>query len=255
MNYKKIGFLAGHNPEASEAQKCLQERYEHVSLEEADVVIALGGDGFMLRALHMTMELGIPVYGMNRGSVGFLMNTYQEEGLLTRLKKSQAVDLHPLRMITIDSNGRRYEALAINEVAMLRETHLAAKLKIKVDNIERMNELICDGMLVATPAGSTAYNASAHGPIVPIGAELLALTPISAYRPRRWRGALLPQRAAVEIEVLSYDERPVSAVADYAEFRDVKRVTISQDRSKITKLLFDPEHNLEERIIKEQFLP
>lgn len=255
MTFETIGFVAAHNAEAQDALEQLSKRYDHVPPEEADVVVALGGDGFMLRALHMTMDRRAPVYGMNRGSVGFLMNAYEEEDLPARLERAQSADLHPLRMIAIDSNGERHEALAINEVSMLRETRLAAKVRIKVDNIERMSELICDGVLVATPAGSTGYNASAHGPIVPIGAELLALTPISAYRPRRWRGALLPQRAAVEVEVLNYDDRPVSAVADYYEVRNVKRVTISQDRSKTTTLLFDPEHNLEERIVKEQFLP
>ncbi len=255
MKYKTIGFVAARNDEAQEALKRLTSQYEHVPPEESDVVVALGGDGFMLRALHSTMDRGAPVYGMNRGSVGFLMNAYEEDNLPERLENAQAADLHPLRMIAIDTNGERHEALAINEVSMLRETRLAAKLRIKVDGIERMAELICDGCLVATPAGSTAYNASAHGPIVPIGAELLALTPISAYRPRRWRGALLPQRAAVEVDVHDHEHRLVSAVADYTEVRNVKRVTISQDRSKTTTLLFDPEHNLEERIVKEQFLP
>lgn len=255
MKYKTIGFVAARNAEAQDALARLSERYDHVPPEKSDVVVALGGDGFMLRALHAAMDRRAPVYGMNRGSVGFLMNAYDEENLPERLENAQAADLHPLRMIAIDTNGERHEALAINEVSMLRETRLAAKIRIKVDSIERMSELICDGVLVATPAGSTAYNASAHGPIVPIGAELLALTPISAYRPRRWRGALLPQRAAVEVDILNHDERLVSAVADYTEVRNVKRVTISQDRSKTTTLLFDPEHNLEERIVKEQFLP
>lgn len=255
MSFKTVGFVAARNAEAQDALQRLTERYEHVDPAEADVVVALGGDGFMLRALHMAMDRRAPVYGMNRGSIGFLMNAYEEEDLIARLEKAQSADLHPLRMIAIDTNGEKHEALAINEVSVLRETRLASKIRIKVDNIERMSELISDGVLVATPAGSTGYNASAHGPIVPIGAELLALTPISAYRPRRWRGALLPQRSAVEIEILDYDERPVSAVADYYEVRNVKRVTISQDRSKTTTLLFDPEHNLEERIVKEQFLP
>jgi len=255
MTFKTIGFVAARNAEAQSALERLTARYDHVDPDEADVVVALGGDGFMLRALHMTMDRRAPVYGMNRGSIGFLMNTYDEENLPERLQHAQSADLHPLRMIAIDSNGERHQALAINEVSMLRETRLASKIRIKVDNIERMSELICDGVLVSTPAGSTGYNASAHGPIVPIGAELLALTPISAYRPRRWRGALLPQRAAVEVEILDYEERPVSAVADFNEVRHVKRVTISQDRSKTTTLLFDPEHNLEERIVKEQFLP
>jgi len=255
MTFKTIGFVAARNAEAQDALSRLTARYDHVPADQADIVVALGGDGFMLRALHEAMDRRAPVYGMNRGSVGFLMNAYDEENLPERLQSAQPADLHPLRMVAIDSDGRRHETLAINEVSMLRETRLAAKLRIIVDGIERMSELICDGVLVATPAGSTAYNASAHGPIVPIGAELLALTPISAYRPRRWRGALLPQSAAVEVDVLDHEHRTVSAVADYTEVRNVKRVTVSQDSSKMTTLLFDPEHDLEERIIKEQFLP
>ncbi len=255
MTSKTIGFVAAHNSEAQEAQKRLEARYDHVAPEEADIVVSLGGDGFMLRSLHATMDRRIPVYGMNRGSVGFLMNAYNEDNLLERLAAAEAADLRPLHMQARDLNGKTHSALAINEVSLLRETRMAAKLRIKVDGVERMSELICDGALVATPAGSTAYNASAHGPIIPIGAELLALTPISAYRPRRWRGALLPQNAVVTIEVLNADQRFVSAVADYTEFRKVTEVTIRQEPDKVATLLFDPEHALGERIIMEQFLP
>lgn len=255
MKFKTVGFVAARSGEAREALNRLQSLYEHVSPNEADVVIALGGDGFMLRTLHAYMDQMKPVYGMNRGSVGFLMNAYEEDNLLERLTQAEDVQLRPLRMEARDIRGEVHHALAINEVSLLREDRLAAKLRIKVDGIERMSELICDGTLVATPAGSTAYNASAHGPIVPIGAELLALTPISAYRPRRWRGALLPQRAEVVIDVLDSSQRPVSAVADYVRVRKVETVTVRQDTENCATLLFDPEHDLDERIIKEQFLP
>lgn len=255
MDFDTIGFVGARHPDAQDALKRLKKRYKHVPPDRADVVVAVGGDGFMLRALHTHMDRGAPVYGLNRGSVGFLMNAYDDDGLIERLKRAEPVDLHPLRMEARDLKGKEHTALAINEVSMLRETRLAAKLKVKLDGVERLPELICDGILVATPAGSTAYNASAHGPIVPIGAGLLALTPISAYRPRRWRGALLPERAVVNVEVIDPGERLVSAVADYTEVRHVTEVTVRQDSEKTTTLLFDPEHDLEERIIKEQFVP
>ena len=255
MKFDTLAIAAGGGPEAQAALKSLSERYDTVAIEDADVVVALGGDGFMLQSLHASMELGQPIYGMNRGSVGFLMNAYEEDGLLERLEKAEPVRVHPLRMTATDTKGQEHKALAINEVSLLRQTRQAAKLRIAVDGIERMAELVCDGALVATPAGSTAYNVSAFGPIIPIGAGLLALTPISAFRPRRWRGALLPETARVVFDVIDPGARPVSATADFTEVRDVARITVRQDPDACVTLLFDPEHDLEERIIKEQFLP
>lgn len=255
MSFKNITFVAADTEAAQAALERLKARYHHVSADEADVVVALGGDGCMLESLHQFIGRGIPIYGMNRGSVGFLMNVFREHGLLDRLARVETVVLHPLRMTATCADGSIVEALAINEVSMLRETRQAAKLRIRIDGKVRIEELVCDGLLVATPAGSTAYNLSAHGPILPLGANVLALTPISAFRPRRWRGALLPHTAKVTFDVLEGGKRPVSAVADYTEVRDVVKVSIVEDRSIDLTLLFDPEHNLEERIIAEQFLP
>mgnify|MGYP000438607687 CR=1 FL=1 len=252
---RRIAFVAADSEEAQTALLRLRERYSDVPPEEADVIVALGGDGLMLESLHAYMEHAIPIYGMNRGTVGFLMNAYTEADLRERLDRAEQVQLHPLRMQTETGDGTVNEALALNEVSLLRESRQAAKLRIRIDGVTRLNELICDGIIVATPAGSTAYNLSAHGPIIPIGAPLLALTPISAFRPRRWRGALLPQKAEVAFDVLEADKRPVSATADYTEVRDVHRVSVHEDRQKAAYLLFDPEHNLEERILNEQFLP
>ena len=254
MALKKITFIAADTPQAEEALGELAGEYGNCPAEEADVIVPLGGDGFMLETLHRHIDDDIPVYGMHRGSVGFLMNNYEMAGLKERLDSAVAVTLHPLRMLAT-TNGQSQEALAINEVSLLRETRQAAKIRIKVDGVTRIDELICDGVLVSTPAGSTAYNLSAHGPIIPIGTELLALTPISAFRPRRWRGALLPARAEVSLEILEADKRPVSAVADFTEVRDVTHITVSEARNHTLTLLFDAEHNLEERIIREQFLP
>lgn len=250
-----IGFVAAETEDARDACRRLERHYGGVPPEQADVVVALGGDGLMLETLHRTMDRGTPIYGMNCGSIGFLLNRYREDGLIERLRQSECVVLHPLRMRADAVDGRHVEALAVNEVSLLRETRQTAKLRILVDGIERLEMLVCDGALVATPAGSTAYNLSAHGPIIPLGAGVMALTPISAFRPRRWRGALLPHRAKVTFEVLEAAKRPVSAVADYTEVRDVKRVEVREDRSVELRLLFDPEHNLEERILKEQFEP
>ncbi len=250
-----IAIVASENEQAQTAANALRARYSSVPLDEAKIIVALGGDGFMLETLHGTLERDVAVYGMNFGSVGFLMNSCAEDGLAERLAQAERVDLHPLRMTAKTVNGRRHDALAINEVSLLRQTHQTAKLRIRIDGRTRMEELICDGALVATPAGSTAYNLSAHGPIIPIGAELLALTPISVFRPRRWRGALLPESVAVNFEVLDADKRPVSAVADSEEVRNVIEVEIRRDASKTLTLLFDPEHNLEERIVAEQFQP
>ncbi len=250
-----IAIVASDNEEAQAAAGALRARHRCVALEEARIIVALGGDGFMLETLHTTFEREVAVYGVNFGSVGFLMNAFAEDGLERRLAQAERVDLHPLRMTAKTADGGRHEALAINEVSLLRQTHQTAKLRIRIDGRTRMEELICDGALLATPAGSTAYNLSAHGPIIPIGAGLLALTPISVFRPRRWRGALLPEDVTVNFEVLEADKRPVSAVADSEEVRDVVQVEIVRDAAKTLTLLFDPEHNLEERILAEQFQP
>jgi len=248
-----IAFAGSNQPEAQDAFNRLERRYGNVRPAEADIIVALGGDGFVLHTLHEHLASQKPIYGMNRGSVGFLMNTYDEDDLPARLARAQSTTLHPLRMSAIDLYGGKHDALAINEVSLIRQARHTAKIKILVDGVVRMEEMICDGVLISTPAGSTAYNLSVAGPIIPLGAELLALTPISAFRPRHWRGALLPAKAAVEFCVSDAGFRAVSATADFHEVRDVERVTVSDDRSVSLTLLFDPEHNLEERIIKEQF--
>jgi len=255
MAFDRIAFTAANSPQAQKALHDLISEYGDSAIEDADVIVALGGDGFMLETLHSNFDRGTPVFGMNRGSVGFLMNQYDSSGLKDRLESAAAVLLRPLQMEADTASGDTRTALAINEVSLLRETGQAAKIRIKVDNVTRIDELICDGVLVSTAAGSTAYNLSAHGPIIPLGAELLALTPISAFRPRRWRGALLPARAEVSFEILEALKRPVSAVADFTEVRDVTRVTVRESQGKTLTLLFDAEHNLEERILSEQFLP
>ncbi len=254
MKFKSIAFVAARQKQAQEALKALKKRYESVPPSRADVIVALGGDGFMLRTLHKYLHRNVPIYGMNRGSVGFMMNEYRPSGLLKRLQRAEPITLHPLRMVATDARGKKHEALAINEVSLLRYTRLAAKLRIKIDGHVRLDEMICDGALVATPAGSTAYNLSANGPIIPLGAELLALTPISAFRPRQWRGALLPSQAKVSFDVLDAKHRPVSAVADDLAVRNVHHVDVIVDPSVAPVLLFDPEHNLEERILREQFV-
>jgi len=255
MNRRNFALVSSDTPEAQEAKARLEARYGTASVDEADVIVALGGDGLMLESLHRFMERSVPIYGMNCGTVGFMMNQYGEDGLAERVAAAQQVTLHPLRMHADTAGGGKADALAINEVSLLRESRQAAKIGISIDGVRRMDELICDGIMVATPAGSTAYNLSAHGPIVPLGAQLLALTPISVFRPRRWRGALLPARAEVIFEIHEPAKRPVSATADFTEVRDVARVTVREDTSVDLNLLFDPEHNLEERIIKEQFQP
>ena len=219
----------------------------------ADVVVALGGDGVMLRTQHQFMNSGIPVYGMNKGSVGFLMNKYKLDDLEERIEKAVSNRIHPLKMTATDADGEQHTALAINEVSLLRQSYQAASLKISIDDKVRLQSLICDGLLLATPAGSTAYNLSAHGPILPLGAPLLALTPVSPFRPRRWRGALIPNSAVVEISVNRPDKRPVNAVADHQEVKSVRKVTIREDRDSTGILLFDPEHSWDERILTEQF--
>ena len=254
MPLERIAFMASSAPEAQAALKRLKARYGGVAANEATVVVALGGDGFVLQTLHEHMESKRPIYGMNCGSVGFLTNDLSEEDLPLRLQRAEPATIYPLRMRARQRAGGNVEALAINEVSLLRETRQAAKIRIRVDGRMRMSELICDGVLVSTPAGSTAYNLSAHGPIIPIGAPLLALTPISAFRPRRWRGALLPHTAHVRFEILEPDKRPVSATADHVEFRDVVEVDVEEDRSIAITLLFDQGHSLDERILAEQFV-
>ena len=255
MTFERIGFVASDAPEARQAAARLRQRYGDVEPEQADVVVALGGDGFMLETLHRFLGHRTPIYGMNRGTVGFLMNAYQEHDVIERLAAAEVTVLHPLMMLAESADGRKTEAVAINEVSLLRQTRQAAKIRISVDDTVRTPELICDGVLVATAAGSTAYNLSAHGPILPLGCGLMALTPISAFRPRRWRGAVLPARARVRFEILEPGRRPVSAVADHTEVREVVDVRISEQREIEIELLFDPEHNLEERILDEQFTP
>jgi NAD+ kinase len=251
--FNNVAFVASAAPDAQGALKTLQSRYPHVVPEEADAIVALGGDGLMLQSLHRFMGTAKPIYGMNKGTVGFLMNDYREEDLFERLEAAERSVVHPLLMVAWDVHGVAHTARAINEVSMLRQTYQAAKLRVSIDSHIRITELIADGILVATPAGSTAYNLSVGGPILPLNAPLLALTPISAFRPRRWRGALLPDHAKIQIEVLETANRPVSAVADHTEFRNVSRVHVSMDRSVDLVMLHDPGHSLDERILREQF--
>lgn len=254
-SYRKLAFVASDHPGADDERRRLEQLYGTCPIEDADLIVALGGDGLMLETLHRTIGLNIPIFGMHFGSIGFLMNRFDPENLIERLSAALTTKLHPLKMEATDRSGTVHSAIAINEVSLLRQAAQAAKLEISVDGRARMDELICDGVLVATPAGSTAYNLSAHGPIIPITASLLALTPISAFRPRRWRGALISNTADVDIRVLEADKRPVSAVADHTEFRDIERVQISEDRSITMHLLFDADHGLDERILIEQFTP
>jgi NAD+ kinase len=249
----RIAAVAAENEAAQQALAELQARYHCVDPGEAEIVIPLGGDGFLLETLHRFLPRRVPIYGMHRGSVGFLMNRYRPEGLVARLATAHPVLLLPLEMIALDKDGVRHRAVAFNEVSLLRESRQAAKLRVVVDGVVRLDELMADGILLATPVGSTAYNLSAHGPIIPLGAGVLALTPISAFRPRRWRGALLRHEARVRIDALESDKRPVSAVADFTEVRDVVSVEIREDREIAMTLLFDRDANLEERVFKEQF--
>jgi len=251
--YDKIAFVASAHEDAEAARRELTARYGDVAPEQADIVVALGGDGMMLQTLHERRDSGVPIYGMNRGSVGFLMNDYGVDGLKERLAGAERVVIHPLVMDATAINGKTQSARAFNEVSLLRQSYQAAKLQISVDGKVRLQELISDGVLVATPVGSTAYNLSAHGPILPLNAPLLALTPLSPFRPRRWRGALLPDRAVIQVHVLEADKRPVSAVADHFEVRSVARVAIRMDMTSSIVMLFDPGHSLDERILAEQF--
>jgi len=251
--YERIGFVASPAPEARKALKRLAKLYGNVSPSRADVVVALGGDGLMLQTLRRAMKTDKPIYGMHRGTVGFLMNEFREKGLRERLQAAQTTVIHPLVMRARDTRGKLHEHYAINEVSLFRQTYQAARLSIFIDGKERLPELMADGVLVATPAGSTAYNLSAQGPIIPINADLMAVTPISPFRPRRWRGALLPDTARVTIRVIDPERRPVAAVADHAEVRSVRDVDIRMDHSVSMQMLFDPGHSLDERILSEQF--
>ena len=250
---QRIAFVASTNAEARAAQAVLAARYGDAPIEEASVIVALGGDGFMLRTLHRHMARALPVYGMKLGTVGFLMNQATVADLPERLARAQPTVLRPLLMEVVTEAGSNASALAFNEVSLLRQTKQAAHLRVSLNGVVKIEELICDGALVSTPAGSTAYNLSAHGPILPLGSQLLAMTPISPFRPRRWRGAILPAITEVKFEILDPYKRPVSATADSHEVRDVVEVLIRESRAQTMTLLFDPEHNLEERILNEQF--
>lgn len=249
----KVCMVASGSPAAQEALGRLRPLYGSVDPAEADVIVALGGDGFVLETMHRFLTSKLPIFGMNRGSVGFLLNEYREEGLFERVAMAQPAVLHPLRMVAHCEDGSTLEALAINEVSLLRQTRQAAKIRVSVNGVVRLPELACDGVLVATPAGSTAYNLSAHGPIIPLGAALLALTPVSAFRPRRWRGALLPSTASIRFDILERWKRPVSAVADDTEVRNVIDVEVTEDTGTELRVLFDAQHDLQERVLLEQF--
>lgn len=249
----KIAFLASSTPEAQSALAELTSTRAHHQPENADVICALGGDGFMLQTLHQYAESGLPVFGMKLGAVGFLMNQYRAEDLLDRLRAAEPAVLRPLEMVAITEAGTSIALLAYNEVSLLRQTRQTAHLRVHLNGQVRLDELVCDGALVATPAGSTAYNFSAHGPILPLGSSIIALTPIAAFRPRRWRGALLRADTQIKLEILDPYKRPVSATADSHEVRNVIEVRIRESRDRTVTLLFDPEHNLEERILNEQF--
>jgi NAD+ kinase len=251
--YARIAFVASPIPEAEAGLSELAERYGNVAPDDADVIVALGGDGLMLQTLHRFMSSGKPIYGMHRGTVGFLMNEYHVEDLRERLAAAQTTVIHPLLMRARATDGAARDFHAFNEVSLFRQTYQAARLRVLIDGKERLAELVADGVLLATPAGSTAYNLSAQGPIIPINASLMALTPISPFRPRRWRGALLPDRARVRVEVLEAEKRPVAAVADHDEVRAVLSVDIRMDHRIAMHMLFDPGHSLDERIVREQF--
>jgi NAD+ kinase len=250
---KKIAIISGDSEEAKMIESSLAKIFTKSPPEESDLIIVIGGDGSMLHALHQYMHLNIPFYGMNAGSVGFLMNEPHLDNFLGNINNSKATNLHPLEMQAIDINEKKFEALAINEVSIFRTTNQAAKFKIKVDDIERM-ELIADGALVSTPAGSSAYNLSAGGPIIPLTSKILCLTPICPFRPRRWHGALLSSDVHIKFDILDHEKRPVNAVADFYEFKDIKSVSIKSSTKQTIKLLFDKHHTFEDRVIKEQFI-
>jgi NAD+ kinase len=250
---EKFAFVSSDSDDAQAAAASLEARYGQHSIEDADVVVALGGDGFLLHTLRETMDTGKPIYGMNRGTIGFLMNEFDERDLPARIEAAQPETIRPLEMTAMTSDGDSIVALAINEVALWRQSFQTAKIRITIDDQVRLEELYCDGVMVATPAGSTAYNLSAQGPILPLDAPLLALTPVSPFRPRRWRGALLSNRAAVRFDILEADKRPVNAAADHTEVKAVTSVTVRESPSATATLLFDPSHSWNERILAEQF--
>ena len=258
MPHQAIACLADDSPRAQEAYQELSARYDFMDVSKKrsrpDALVVLGGNGFMLQVLHKHMNRNIPIYGMNCGTVGFLLNEYSPDGLLERIADSRAATLHPLAMFARTKDGKQHHALAINEVSLFRESRQAAKIRISIDHVVRVKEMISDGILVSTPAGSTAYNFSAGGPIIPLSGNVVALTPLAPFRPRRWKGALLPRNTSVMLEMLEAEKRPVSVVADFTEIRDVISVSISEEPSISLTLLFDPEHNLDERIISEQFV-
>ena len=251
----KLAFIAAETDIAQSSKQVLEGLYGKCTNQEADIIVALGGDGTMLDALHESVQSNLdkPIYGMNRGSLGFLLNPYEQENLIESIETAISVTIHPLKMEAITQDGETHEAVAFNEVSLMRETRQAARLEISINETIRLPELICDGIMVATPAGSTAYNLSAQGPILPIGANVLALTPISAFRPRRWKGALIREKSRFEFKVFESEKRPVSVTADSTEIRDIKSVKIWQSKQITRHLLFNPDHNLEERILKEQF--
>lgn len=254
---KKIACLADESPKAQKALKFVQEKYEVVEITKrrmsAEVIVVLGGDGFMLQTLHKYMRMKLPFYGVNCGTVGFLMNEHTLDDLHARINSARISTLYPLHMYAMKKTGKTSQALAFNEVSLFRQGRQAAKIRVTVDHVVRLKELIADGLMVSTPAGSTAYNFSAGGPIIPLDSKLIALTPLVPFRPRRWQGALLPHNASISFSIVEADKRPVNAVADFTEIEDVVEVVVSEQRKLGVKLLFDPEHNLEERIIKEQF--
>ncbi|MDR2067888.1 MAG: NAD kinase [Holosporaceae bacterium] len=249
----KIHFVHSFNAKSRSAFRCMVKQYGQATLSEAECVVALSGDGTMLRTLHDTFDKKIPIYGMNRGGIGFLTNNYSKDNLIERIERATQLKIHPLRIIASRSSGESFNAIAVNELYLLRETHQSAKIRVKVDGILRIKELICDGLITSTPTGSTAYNYSANGPIIPVGSRLMALTPISPFRPRCWRGALLNTNTILDFEVIDHIRRPVCAVADYLEFRQVSKVSVSEDRSITLTLLLDADNTLEKKILNEQF--
>jgi NAD+ kinase len=254
MNIKRIACVSSNSPQALDGLKRLSQSIPLVPVEEADVIVALGGDGFLLQTMHDYLDSGLPIYGMNRGTVGFLLNEFGSKGLLQRLNNAQRHILYPLRMTATTLSGERHKALAFNEVALLRYSQQSAHIRVLINGRQRLENLICDGIMVATPAGSTAYNLSARGPIIPLGSNVLALTPVSPFRPRRWHGALLPHTATIEFEILNPAKRPVGAAADSFEVREVAHVAVYEDMAQPACILFDPGHSLEERIFGEQFV-
>lgn len=251
---EKIACVASPSPKAQAGYELLKKKYPLVDVAEADIIITLGGDGFLLHTMHEFLDSGLPIYGMNRGTVGFLLNEFKVDGLLERLNEAQSHILNPLSMTATDINGNTFTALAFNEVALHRYSQQSAHIRVLINGQERLENLVCDGILIATPAGSTAYNLSARGPIIPLGSNVLALTPVSPFRPRRWNGALLPHSATVEFDILSPDRRPVGSAADSFEVRNATHVTVTEDHSRPAHILFDPNHSLEERIFNEQFV-